>query len=194
MVDGQMDYRVRFTRDLLRKSLLKLMKTIPIGEISVTELCAVAKINRGTFYRHYATPYELLRRIQEDLYETIRNLVEGAASGNELTTMLENLFSAIEANSDICRILFSENGDKDFLRSIVNIAHDKAIAEWKRQFRKSEHERYRLAYVFVVGGSLSLIQEWIDGGFKESPKEMARFIDSLTSTGINGEFSDKKRY
>ena len=43
------DRRVKFTKMVLRESLLELMREKPIGEITVTELCKNAAVYIGVF-------------------------------------------------------------------------------------------------------------------------------------------------
>ena len=47
------DARVRFTRKIIQETFLDLLKDKPISKITVKEICDKAKINRGTFYKHY---------------------------------------------------------------------------------------------------------------------------------------------
>ena len=44
------DRRVKYTKQAIRDSFLKLLSEKPIEKISVTEICREAEINRGTFY------------------------------------------------------------------------------------------------------------------------------------------------
>lgn len=48
-----MDKRIKRTKQLLRNALSSLLETKKIEDISVTELCKLADINRSTFYLHY---------------------------------------------------------------------------------------------------------------------------------------------
>ncbi|MFA6846158.1 MAG: TetR family transcriptional regulator, partial [Sphaerochaetaceae bacterium] len=68
-----MDRRARYTRMVLKQSLLSLMKERPITKISVKELCEKADVNRTTFYAHYTAINELLQQIESELMERIRN-------------------------------------------------------------------------------------------------------------------------
>lgn len=45
------DRRTRLTKRLIAESLIELIKTKPVDQISVSELCRQADINRATFYR-----------------------------------------------------------------------------------------------------------------------------------------------
>jgi len=69
------DRRVRYTKMVLRESLLALMKQKAISKITPTELCRHADVNRNTFYAHYSSPYDLLIQIESELYEEIRQSI-----------------------------------------------------------------------------------------------------------------------
>lgn len=66
------DLRVQRTRKLLSDTLLDVMETKSIEHISVIDLCNLAMINRGTFYKHFEDKYALLdfalKELKRDLY------------------------------------------------------------------------------------------------------------------------------
>ena len=184
-MDGEKtDFRVRYTKETLRKSLLELMGERPIERITVTDICRTAGINRGTFYKHYADPYALLSQIQDELYRSIQKSVMKTVAENANASVLEEIFSAIAENGDLCRVLLSENGDKAFLRKVMNIAHDRMTANWKTAFELKSTEDVDMIYAFIANGSVAVIQNWVAGGLKRTPKEMARFIDTITNQGM----------
>ena len=69
---SSIDARVRYTRMIIEKSFLELLKTKPMSKVTVTELCQAAQINRATFYKHYLDVADLLQKIEEVLFEQIR--------------------------------------------------------------------------------------------------------------------------
>ncbi|MBZ0098941.1 MAG: TetR/AcrR family transcriptional regulator, partial [Taibaiella sp.] len=104
------DGRVRYTRMVIRDSLLKLLAEKPIQKITVKEICDLAEINRATFYTHYRDPYDLLEQIENELFENMAATVKTEQSDpNNLT---RKVFRVIEENADLCKVLFSENGDR----------------------------------------------------------------------------------
>jgi AcrR family transcriptional regulator len=154
------DRRVLYTKMFLRESLLELMREKPIGKITPTELCRRADINRNTFYAHYDSPEALLTSIEEDLYGQInRSLAESMRDGNILI-MLTEICQAIQKNGDLCKVLFSDHGDKEFLRRIVGIARDRCVAEW-RALGMSEGGEMEMLYHYTASGSVAVIERWI---------------------------------
>ena len=186
MEEPRDDLRVTLTKELLKKSILTLMEKHPIAEISVSQLCRHAKVNRGTFYKHYATPIELLKQIQGDLFSQIKKTVEKTSAGNALEPVLEEIFRSIADNSDLCRIILGKNGDEEFLSEILEIAFESAMADWKRRYKSGTKSRYELSYTFISAGSLGVIRSWIAAGFKLSPAEIAGFIGIMSDRGLSG--------
>ena len=56
------DARVQKTRNNIHQVFFKLLKEKPISRITVSEICQQCQINRSTFYKHYADPYDLLEK------------------------------------------------------------------------------------------------------------------------------------
>ena len=63
------DIRVRHTKDRVRKAFFQLLNTKEFSQITVTELCQIAEINRTTFYKHYLDMTDLLEKIENDILE-----------------------------------------------------------------------------------------------------------------------------
>jgi len=58
----KMDARKRYTQMVLKQSFLKLLKEKPVNRITVKEVCALAQLNRATFYAHYSDCFALMER------------------------------------------------------------------------------------------------------------------------------------
>lgn len=69
MSDG-VDVRSMRTRKLLRESLLDAIQHTPFRKITVSGICDVAGIGRGTFYGHYHNMEEVLRDL---LFEALNS-------------------------------------------------------------------------------------------------------------------------
>lgn len=184
MKEGKVDRRVKYTKMVLCKSLLELMKEQPINKITVTDICRKADINRNTFYTHYATQFDLLASIESSLYEEIKNTVERSLNAGTINVLLLEICQSIVANGDMCKILFSEHGNKNFLKRIVYIAHDRSIAIWKSQAKFANTKLLEDLYTFSSNGSVAIIQEWVINGMKESPKDIAQFIEKATDAVV----------
>ena len=180
------DRRVLYTKIFLRESLLALMMEKPISKITPTELCRHAKMNRNTFYSHYNSPEALLESIEIELYEQIRQSIESPLKTGSISTLLTEICQAIYEHRDLCAALFSDFGDKDYLRRIIGLAHDRTVTEWKAAGMGNDNEQLEMLYCFSVNGSVALIQQWIQEGMKNSPQEIAHFLERASYFGLQG--------
>ncbi len=178
------DRRVRYTKMVLKQSLLSLMGDKPIEKITVKEICEKADINRGTFYAHYKDPYDLLAQIENELFDEINISVESSLNAESISGLLDKIFESIQKNIELCRVLFSDNGDKVFVRRIMYIARDRSIAEWNKLIPSGRDEQLERLYTFYANGCIAIIQNWLENGMKESPQELSDFIEKLTIQGL----------
>ena len=184
MNENKVDRRVKYTKMVLRQSLLELMKEQPINKITTTELCRHADINRNTFYTHYSSPGDLLSQIENELFAEINQSFVRSMKAETISTLLLEIFQVIIKNEDLCKILFSEFGDKVFLKRIMYIAHDRCLEEWGTMVPGAEIDQLEKAYTFTANGCVGVIEAWIQDGLEESPQEIARFINEISSNGL----------
>ena len=178
------DRRVKYTRMVLKESLLELMKDRPIGKITVKDICEAADVNRGTFYTHYSDPFDLLHQIENELFEDIVASLESSLSIHNIPKLLAEIFAAIAKNSELCKVLFSDYGDKEFLHRVIYIAHDARIVQWRKLCPKATKEQLELLYTFYSSGSVAIIQRWVQNDMKEDPQELALFIEKISNNGL----------
>jgi len=165
------------------------MKEKPIAKITPTELCRHAGLNRNTFYTHFNSPEALLDSIENEFYEQVRHSIEHSLVSGDITSSLAGICQAIFDNRDLCAILFTEYGNKDFLRRIIDLAHDRTVSEWNALGVKEDSEQMEMLYCFSVNGSVSIIQKWIQDGMKSTPREIAQFIEKASTFGLRGFIS-----
>ncbi len=81
-----MDLRTQKTEEAIRNAFLALRAKQPLEKITIKELCTRARINKSTFYAHYADIYALSDAMQE---EVVRDILSRIANGAEYT--MDNL-------------------------------------------------------------------------------------------------------
>ena len=177
------DRRVLYTKMFLRESLLELMRQKPIAKITPTELCRHADINRNTFYAHFTSPEALLKSIEDELYDQLSQSLKASLQHGNLLFALTEICQAIQKNGDLCKVLFSDNGDKEFLRRIVNIAREKSLAQWRAEGVSEDDGQLEMLYLYTASGSVAIIEYWIQEDMKKSPGEIARFIAKIAASG-----------
>jgi AcrR family transcriptional regulator len=66
MTSEKLDRRVKYTKKVLKESLVEILEKKNIDKITIKEICEKADINRSTFYTHYYDQYDLLHQIENE--------------------------------------------------------------------------------------------------------------------------------
>lgn len=181
------DRRVRKTKEVLKKSLISLMKEKSINSITVKELCEKADINRGTFYLHYTDVFYMLDQIEKELFEQFQEMIlshEISEDRIETKPILKDIFTFIAQNKDFCMVILCDRGDMVFVKKIVSIIYEKGYNDWINIFKKDNKEIFDKYYSFILYGVIGLIDNWLKSGLKESPEYMAILTESMILNGI----------
>ncbi len=170
------DRRVRKTRAQLRQGLAELLKEKSLKEITVKELVEKVDINRSTFYLHYADIYDMMEKIENELTGDIEDLIDThpVSPFNENSfPFIEDIFSILAENRDICAALLVPNGDISFLHRIENILSEHSLNALKETFpEKMDDLTYY--YAFCLSGCIGLVKAWLSDGSSVSPQHTGR--------------------
>ena len=148
----KLDARVRYTRRVIQEALLTLLEQKPLNKITVTELCALAQINRATFYAHYADCYAVLNALEDGLLRAFENSLSASAGGMEVQDLMEAVYRIMDENSQVCRVLILEQKDRALAERMIAIARYKTRTLWRASLPKAtEGEIDMLLPVWPMG-------------------------------------------
>lgn len=187
MTQEKMDRRVRRTKALLLQGLIQLMEEKDIKDISVKELSDLADINRGTFYLHYSDVYDMLGKIEEELFREFndileRDLARAGASPVIPRPVLLDLFIFLGRNRDLSRVLIGPHGDLAFLNRLKELVKEKLHMMMNNAECSVEHFDY--LYSFMVSGCTGVIECWLNQETPASPEEIAGYCSALLHGGL----------
>lgn len=184
MKEMKMNRKTRYTRMVLQDSLIELMKEKPISKITIKELCEKADINRSTFYAHYTNQYDLLRKIEDETFswakEAFNTLIGKTADKHETIDGLEGICQYFVENSKHLQVLMSEQGDVDFQKQLFTLVYQLCGIE-PSAGHNGDADTKDLSFIFVVNGSVGLIQHWLKNGLNQSAKEIAEIIFNMSA-------------
>ena len=134
------EHRIQTTKKQLRNALMTILAEKPLSRITVKELCLLAKLNRGTFYAHYADVYDLLEQIEAEMKTEYFAALEPMLSAvAELSPpkVTKKVFDCIEANADLCRVIIGPYGDREFAWNLIRESKICSIQSCRRFFPES---------------------------------------------------------
>ena len=156
------DRRVQYTKRVLKEAVLELLKQKTIDEVTIKEICELADVNRGTFYLHYTQPLDILKEIENRFIEENMAAFDAYWENERDPDRMATIFRCILENKELCRILMGENGDPQFMRSLLSLGREDIVDEWQKEFPHYEREKLDFLFDFVFTGSTRLILNWID--------------------------------
>lgn len=180
------DLRVRYTKKVIQEAFWKLLKEKPLSRITVKEICDLAEINRGTFYRHYMDCYDLMDKLQEEMLDNFRQLLD-TAEVDGIQKAIVSILEMLRSNETVYLLLQSRGESEVFLHKIIACCYQymaNHIIDFPGMEAENPNREYN--YCFLISGSCGLIEYWFHSGMKESAEEVARQMLRLAETFLSG--------
>lgn len=187
MAEKVHEQMVSRTRQEIKEAFIELMEKKGFEGITVRDLTAMAKINRGTFYLHYRDKYDLMEKTQEELLKGFREVISHInplealqfIPKNQTYPVVIQIFEYLSQHGRIFKLLLGPKGDPAFPK------------KWKDTIKKYFFEKNVLQridlpeemivlreYLPSIGTSIQfgIIEKWLENDMPHPPEEMARTI------------------
>lgn len=183
MNEKTMDKRVYKTLTKIEKSMVTLLNVKSYDDISIKDICDESGISRGTFYQHYRDKDDFLfqyqkammkkgkRRLTQIQYEERRQFFE-----HELNFWINEgellLLLLRDNDAYIVHQAIKKNLQQNIEVRLVPIMNTQAL---------TNKEKYFLI-IFMSNAVFGVLQDWVQRGRQESPKEISLMIDKVFNT------------
>lgn len=181
------DRRTRYTRQVIRQSLLELMEKKPFPKITVTEVCQRCEINRGTFYLHYMDLEDVLDDLIEEAFSDTGSVVEQVLCKNQ-NRCTYPLCETVQ-NRPAYRALFLDDfGAARILTRISEKCKEEFVTYLMRNSQLTFEEAEAL-FLFQVNGCLTINRAMLKNHCMDWRKIQCT-MDRFLRAGL-GEFLEK---
>ena len=177
----KLDARKRYTQMVLKQSFLELLKEKPVSRITVKEVCALAQLNRATFYAHYSDCFALLESIEEDLLEAFQQSLK-LVDSFDVTALIEAIYTMIERQQEACRVLIFQNVCPNVLRRMISLARGESIAYWKQHLHRVTEAELEMLYTHLSNGLMHVV---VEGYEKYGREEVVRFVNRIVQCSLS---------
>lgn len=163
-----MHAKIEKTKQRLRTAMIELVNTNDLENITVSQLCKQASVNRSTFYKYYSVPADILEEYIIEVYEQIFQ-----------NTNFSNT---------------SDNNIYDFLLRICNLYYnDRLLTKFGLLCHKNGSQRLQQYLfpatiydnqnnsnmAFLSGGVQAVLLQWVLSDFEETPECMAKKLTNI---------------
>lgn len=174
----KVDKRIRRTKKILTEALIEILKEKNVMDVTVSELAKKADVTRTTFYQYYRDPVDMLEQLQDEIAEDIQKIVEATEGGNA-EGFFYGLFNYFYDDKIKAGLLcFSVNNQTGYEKMGYYI-HDKYMLRWKDKFMDEPLKQFEYYRYYIVFGCTAVVENWVRGGMKETPQEMATIAKSF---------------
>ena len=170
---NKVDVRIVKSKESLMSALIGLMGKKKLEELTISEICQEADVNRNTFYSHYSSVRELFEEMNGKYMEALFASAKVFDEPNDSTIKnLVNVLDKMKEKGNLTKIIFSESNSIKHLNTLLQILFPTSIID----NLKIENLSLEESHAFLIGGITSLILRWIENDFQESPKNFGRKI------------------
>ena len=172
------DLRVIKTKENLQNALLHLLEDKELEKISISELCKEARVNRGTFYLHFASVEDLFshyfQEITEDLRQAYDEPVERVKHRlQDLQPHMIRIFHHVKKFSRFYIIVFNQNSPLMYYYDLLDVIRERLLKSLETDTGVTE-KNYQASY--AANAVLGIVIEWVTGGYKETVEELNEMI------------------
>ncbi len=166
--------RVAMTKKMIKEALITLLDDNDISRISISDVCALADVNRSTFYSHYTGLKEVLTDIEDDI---IARLPVVETAERDLRAAMKSMLSFIKENSELIMVMVIKRKDDSFMEKLII----SVLSRYEHLSRDENKTETRLKYLFCISGIVGIIKEWISTDFAIS---LDSFVDIALSLAV----------
>lgn len=182
---ARQDARVAKSKRRMRDALLRLMRQKPLADVTVTELCSEASVNRNTFYAHYASPIDVLDELMGELGARNAHALAVTRRRGSIAWLTE-LCANIQDEREAYAALLSTPEGRGYIEQEIASAYRLVMDSTAERIRNDPG--HADVFAFATGGSIALIEHWLSEGATRPPEEMALLINRLCKQGMAGWF------
>lgn len=181
-MNKQGNARASATKEKIRNALMYLLKHKKFNDIYVKDVCAIACINRSSFYAHYQDINDLMIQTENELSKQMNSIFDSFPVFNNENYI--RLFEFIRENKEFYRA-YLKNNDCSFM----------AQSDFKNRLETAKNFKVQLAYTesemlyhmaFFGAGLNAVCKIWLMNGMQETPEQLAEIIKK--------EYGDKVKY
>ncbi|MEE1030968.1 MAG: hypothetical protein U0L12_02380 [Ruminococcus sp.] len=168
------DRRIRKSKKALKEALCRLVEQKPLADISITELCTEADINRMTFYKNYGTIKEVVKEIYFDYFDEMTQLLpEEWQKGDVKSKITVEAIHFFKENYRRMAVLTENYQSKMFLGLMIDHYLE------KRQIQEKDILK-RYAFIYDTIGSFAVLTQWLAEECPISEEELAEFVSKMS--------------
>ena len=164
--------RRKNSQEKIEKVFVNLIQEKELGEITVTDICKKAGLNRSTFYANYLDVYDLADKIKRRLEQEVSDLYLDEKINQYNSNDFSKIFMLVKQNPLFFKTYFKLEKD-----SIDTFKQDYQYdTKQAKEFYNDEYIFYHIE--FFKAGFNAVLKKWLYGGCVEPVEDLCKIISS----------------
>lgn len=185
MKNSNLDRRSRYSLRAIRSAMFELLETEPLDKITITEICAKADINRGTFYKYYRDVYDLFEQTEDDFIAEIRSLFSDLqAVDSEIPDFFANIFRILSENRQFVRIARNRAFTERFSKKLMVFVIPQINNLIRGADPDASEEEIRFRSDYIIGGCTQVVAGWIAGNMEIPAERMEHYLTEFIKKSL----------
>ncbi|PKU51512.1 TetR family transcriptional regulator [Lysinibacillus fusiformis] len=187
-MSGKAEYKSAIrSRKMIRHAFVELVLEKDLEKITVKNIVERAEVSRGTFYAHYSDILAVIEEIENELMgkmvEFLNDFKAVEIIQNPMPLFLK-MVDFLQQDIEFYRKLIFVQGASCFVVKLKDILIEKIISFQETIHPSQERQEFVLRVHFLVGGLMSMYQDWLAGKFDCSLEELTKSISRMMIQGL----------
>ena len=177
------DRRTKYTRQAIKDTFLALLEKKTFSKITVTEICKLAEINRGTFYLHYYDMDDVLDDILTEMLKDTKSLEEHLMCPGRAASKCTFPFCHKVHNTPRYQVLFLDDIISSRIIDKIADVYKEGYVTWLMSHSLLTFEQAEAVFYFQMNGCLTINKLTIRNQCGDW-KKIQKTIDSFIKAGL----------
>ncbi|MEO1814583.1 MAG: TetR/AcrR family transcriptional regulator [Acetobacterium sp.] len=183
------DRRTQYTRKVIKEAFLNELTQKKFGKISVTGICQICEINRGTFYLHYYDLDDVLDDVLNDALADTSDVLDQVLCPDKMNCTYP-FCEKMQSNQEFRPLFFDEIAASRLIGKMSNLAKEDFVIRLM-QSSILTYEQAEAIFYFQINGCLTINQMMFKNHCTDW-KKIQQTIDGFLRAGIQA-FLDTER-
>ena len=174
--------RTYMTKRIIKESLIDLLEKKSIDQITVSELCEEADINRSTFYAHYGNVIDVIEEIKNEFIFDYMPFVKKIEMSNHILEKesFMKFFENMKIQNRVLRVLVKNTDIVNDVTQPMRINMKNLYYTYWGNVPESFEIYLDAAATYITFGFFATVNRWLELCSPNNPEYLYKMIDLYT--------------
>lgn len=163
------------TKKLIQNTFAELInETQELNKITVSELVKRADINRGTFYNHYDSIYDVAEELESEIIKVLFEDTTKLSTLDDILNYFDEVIDYLKNNEDMYRLLLASDDPQFFLKKLNFSMSDKLYNSIRNNSNFKNSVTLKFEVSFFTDGIVNQVLNYFTTNYEYSLDEICK--------------------